>query len=332
MRSNRRKSWPVPRRRAWSTRSAGSLAEALRAESLPPALAPAASLAEHYSHPVWLVRRWLAEFGRRGHPRAARLEPTAGARVCALAAGRVRRPGRLAQADPLAGFLRGAGGPLGGGRAPAAVGPGLRAGPGTRCAVRPPGPATGRDAARPGRRARGQDASDGRPAPPPAGLVAFDLPGRAAGAAAGEPGAGGRRRRPSWPRATSSRSPAWRSPVRGCRPATRASCSTRPARTPGSCATGSTSSGACRRATLPAMPASRCALAAAAARWSSRAAGSSIRRAASIRRRTSGWSRPSCEAGAGFRLESAGHRAARGSAGHDGGAAFRLRRAEPPAT
>ena len=42
------------------------LAEALRAAAPPPALAPAAALAEYYSHPVWLVRRWLAEFGREG--------------------------------------------------------------------------------------------------------------------------------------------------------------------------------------------------------------------------------------------------------------------------
>jgi len=39
------------------------LAAALQAETPPPALAPAAALAAYFSHPVWLVRRWLTAFG-----------------------------------------------------------------------------------------------------------------------------------------------------------------------------------------------------------------------------------------------------------------------------
>jgi 16S rRNA (cytosine967-C5)-methyltransferase len=39
------------------------LAAALQAEVPPPALAPAAALAAYFSHPLWLVRRWLTEFG-----------------------------------------------------------------------------------------------------------------------------------------------------------------------------------------------------------------------------------------------------------------------------
>jgi 16S rRNA (cytosine967-C5)-methyltransferase len=35
----------------------------LRARPAPPRLAPAGVLAEYYSHPVWLVGRWLAQFG-----------------------------------------------------------------------------------------------------------------------------------------------------------------------------------------------------------------------------------------------------------------------------
>ena len=42
---------------------ARKLAEMLKNEAEPPPLSPAGSLAEFYSHPVWLVRRWLALFG-----------------------------------------------------------------------------------------------------------------------------------------------------------------------------------------------------------------------------------------------------------------------------
>ncbi|MGD1032304.1 MAG: RsmB/NOP family class I SAM-dependent RNA methyltransferase, partial [Opitutaceae bacterium] len=42
---------------------ARKLAELLKNEAEPPPLSPAGSLAEFYSHPVWLVRRWLALFG-----------------------------------------------------------------------------------------------------------------------------------------------------------------------------------------------------------------------------------------------------------------------------
>ena len=39
------------------------LAAVLAAQSAPARLAPAEALADHYSHPVWLVRRWLAAHG-----------------------------------------------------------------------------------------------------------------------------------------------------------------------------------------------------------------------------------------------------------------------------
>ncbi len=39
------------------------LAERLAGEAEPPRFAPAADLARYYSHPDWLVRRWLAAFG-----------------------------------------------------------------------------------------------------------------------------------------------------------------------------------------------------------------------------------------------------------------------------
>jgi 16S rRNA (cytosine967-C5)-methyltransferase len=39
------------------------LAAALAAQTVPPRLAPAGALAEYYSHPQWLVSRWLAQFG-----------------------------------------------------------------------------------------------------------------------------------------------------------------------------------------------------------------------------------------------------------------------------
>src|ERR1700722_11065853 len=42
---------------------ARKLAEALPGQPAPPLGAPAAALSEFYSHPVWLVHRWLATFG-----------------------------------------------------------------------------------------------------------------------------------------------------------------------------------------------------------------------------------------------------------------------------
>jgi 16S rRNA (cytosine967-C5)-methyltransferase len=39
---------------------------ALRARPAPPRLSSAEVLSEHFSHPVWLVRRWLAHFGAEG--------------------------------------------------------------------------------------------------------------------------------------------------------------------------------------------------------------------------------------------------------------------------
>jgi 16S rRNA (cytosine967-C5)-methyltransferase len=42
---------------------ARKLAEALAAQRPPPEGAPLAELAEYYSHPDWLVRRWLGQFG-----------------------------------------------------------------------------------------------------------------------------------------------------------------------------------------------------------------------------------------------------------------------------
>jgi 16S rRNA (cytosine967-C5)-methyltransferase len=42
---------------------ARKLAETLRNQAEPPAYSPAEALAEFYSHPAWLVRRWLALFG-----------------------------------------------------------------------------------------------------------------------------------------------------------------------------------------------------------------------------------------------------------------------------
>jgi 16S rRNA (cytosine967-C5)-methyltransferase len=39
------------------------LAAALAAEAVPPRLAPAPQLAAYFSHPEWLVQRWLAQFG-----------------------------------------------------------------------------------------------------------------------------------------------------------------------------------------------------------------------------------------------------------------------------
>ncbi|PTY05879.1 RNA methyltransferase [Opitutaceae bacterium EW11] len=42
---------------------ARKLGAALAAETEPPKLAPAETLAAYYSHPEWLVRRWLAQFG-----------------------------------------------------------------------------------------------------------------------------------------------------------------------------------------------------------------------------------------------------------------------------
>jgi 16S rRNA (cytosine967-C5)-methyltransferase len=42
---------------------ARKLAEALPGQPVPPVGAPAAALSEFYSHPLWLVHRWLATFG-----------------------------------------------------------------------------------------------------------------------------------------------------------------------------------------------------------------------------------------------------------------------------
>jgi 16S rRNA (cytosine967-C5)-methyltransferase len=39
------------------------IAETIQSQAEPPPLAPAEALAEYYSHPVWLVRRWLALYG-----------------------------------------------------------------------------------------------------------------------------------------------------------------------------------------------------------------------------------------------------------------------------
>lgn len=39
------------------------LASALAAQAVPPKLASAEQLGEYFSHPLWLVRRWLADFG-----------------------------------------------------------------------------------------------------------------------------------------------------------------------------------------------------------------------------------------------------------------------------
>src|SRR5471030_1688895 len=42
---------------------ARKLAETLPAQVMPPVGAPAAALTEYYSHPLWLVHRWLAQHG-----------------------------------------------------------------------------------------------------------------------------------------------------------------------------------------------------------------------------------------------------------------------------
>ena len=123
---------------------------------------PPTTLADYFSHPEWLVRRWLAEFGAGPTRRLLEWNQSPAPALRALARS-VEARARLAPADPLdrastcvpSGHWAEVG-------APPQVGIALPAGSGNPAVGGPAGAEGRRDRARPLRRTRGQEPADRR--------------------------------------------------------------------------------------------------------------------------------------------------------------------------